>query len=796
MYIDIYSFLTISSLIMARADRMNIQKTDIHSLQNRGGEFVNRSSTTLFSLCVLTGLMLAVLPSAHAVDGWLSWRGPNQDGTSSETHLPTTWEPDGENHLWTYTLRGSGTPVIAGDRVFVFGYAGSGPDLQEFLVCLDAKTGEEIWKEGFNDYLSDNVYDRYSIGSPVVDGDTGNVYLQTTPGEFLCYTRDGKLLWSHSMMEDFGRLTFPNGRTGAPVIDENLVIVRGITSNWGADGPARDRFYAFDKVSGELVWTSTPGVAPQDSSFSTPVFGWENGKRVFYCGTGCGNVVCVNVKTGEPIWRYPMSHGGVNSSVLQYDDQIIAIHGKENIDSSEAGRMVSIQTGLEPKPGEAGPVVLTAEQERWRAELVMFTSSPVLVGDLVYQMVYTGELKCIDANTGAVLWDLKLANDQLHASPLYADGKLYVPMRDGHFYIIKADRSGGEILDTVQLEGNGLGSPSIYNGRIFVHTTEKLYCFGNEKPGKPTVKKTAEVKAGPATQLQIVPSEIVLHPGQEQDFSVYALDALGNRVEKVDAVSWERYVPSSARVKATMDADFNADGVLVAAKDASMSAGAFRATTPDGLSGVIRGRILPALPFNDDFETYPVETPHATEANVKFGFPPLPWIGARFKWEVRERDGSQVLAKTLDRVLFQRAITFIGDSNLSNYTISADVMTDGNRRMMSNVGVINQRYVVALIGNWQQLEVSSNHSRVKVGVPFEVKPNTWYRITSRVDVAADGSGVVRAKAWARGEAEPESWTIEVPHKQAHRHGSPGIWGFSPQSRFHVYVDNIHVAPNE
>ena len=122
-------------------------------------------------------------------------------------------------------------------------------------------------------------------------------------------------------------------------------------------------------------------------------------------------------------------------------------------------------------------------------------------------------------------------------------------------------------------------------------------------------------------------------------------------------------------------------------------------------------------------------------------------------------------------------------------------MTDGNRRMKSNVGLINQRYVIELIGNWQKLEVSSNHDRVKVSVPFKWSTKTWYRLKSRVDVASDGSGVVRAKAWKRGEPEPSAWTIEVPHKIAHPKGAPGLRGFSPQSRYSVYVDNVSVYPN-
>jgi outer membrane protein assembly factor BamB len=346
--------------------------------------------------------------------------------------------------------------------VYVFGYDGTGPDLQEYLVCLDEQSGKEIWKHGFNDFLSDIVYDRYSIGSPAVDPETGQVYLLTTAGEFVCFTGDGELLWKHSMMEDFGRLTFPNGRTGAPVIDGDLVIVQAITSNWGSEGPGRNRYYAFDKKNGGLVWSSTPGIQPVDSSFATPIFDWQGEKRVFYSGTGDGNIVCVNARTGEPIWRYHISSGGINSSCLIHEGKVIALHGNENVDSSDTGRMVAVKLGAEPGAGEEAPKVLDRSWEVWRnPELSMFSSSPILVGDDIFQVVSTGELFCVDASTGETRWKRKLATDQLHASPLYADGKLYIPMQNGKFFILKPGSEDAEVLCEVQLEGNALGSPAI-----------------------------------------------------------------------------------------------------------------------------------------------------------------------------------------------------------------------------------------------------------------------------------------------------------------------------------------------
>ena len=164
--------------------------------------------------------------------------------------------------------------------------------------------------------------------------------------------------------------------------------------------------------------------------------------------------------------------------------------------------------------------------------------------------------------------------------------------------------------------------------------------------------------------------------------------------------------------------------------------------------------------------------------------------------EVDVGDGTKTkaLTKTIDNKLFQRALTFIGAPDAKDYTIEADVMSDGNKRKMSEVGLVNQRYVVLLKGNSQELEINSNLERIRVAVPFPWKAKEWYRLKARVDVAADGSGVVRAKAWKKGDPEPEKWTLEVPHAKAHENGAPGVFGFSPTD-MRVFIDNISVTLN-
>jgi len=135
-------------------------------------------------------------------------------------------------------------------------------------------------------------------------------------------------------------------------------------------------------------------------------------------------------------------------------------------------------------------------------------------------------------------------------------------------------------------------------------------------------------------------------------------------------------------------------------------------------------------------------------------------------------------------------MNFFGHVDEKDYTLSADVMTDGNRRIMSSIGLVNQRYLITLVGNSQILEVSSNYERVNQSVKFKIKPNTWYSLTTQVKRNADGTGTVFAKAWPRGEDQPADWSITVPVKYCHPHGAPGVFAFSPQSQKRVYIDNI------
>ena len=511
--------------------------------------------------------------------GWLNWRGPLQTGASLEKELPSDLKIG--NELWTFDVQGAGTPTIADGRLYAFGFYGEkGEDTQEALICLDADTGKLIWEKRFSDYISDVVYNRYAVGAPTIDPETGNVYLQLSNGRCVAFTRDGEQIWEISLMEELSRLTFPNGRSGAPAVFNHLVIFHCVTANWGLTGPARDRFYAFDKVTGELVWYSSPGIRPVDSSFSMPVFGKLDGHDVFYAGVGCGNVVCVDANTGKPLWRYQLSNGGVNSQILLNGDQLIAIHGKENPGQSSKGRLICLNL---PKQYPAEQLVLDESSVAWKNDdHVAFTSSPVLAEGKLFTTISTGELVCVDAESGKTQWKEKLAPDQIHASPTYGDGKLYVPMFDGEFYVLDPEETGAKQLAKIKTGEACLGAPAIWGGKIYLFTKTKLHCWGTEGSAEILVRQVEKTQAVSKliSSLQIVPAEFALRAGGSQSFKVFGLDAKGQRIKEVSPESWEAFIPPTARVKAKVDATFEGS-TLTAGPDAKLSAGAFKATVGD-----------------------------------------------------------------------------------------------------------------------------------------------------------------------------------------------------------------------
>ena len=150
---------------------------------------------------------------------WPYWRGPEYNGVSRETGLIDDWDPaggPGSNVLWKRAdLGGRSTPIVLDGRLYTLVRAEPGtPREGEKIVCANAQTGETIWEQRFNVYLSDVPDTRVGWSSVTGDPETGRVYALGVCGLFHCFEGDsGEVVWRVPLHEKFGLLSTYGGRT-------------------------------------------------------------------------------------------------------------------------------------------------------------------------------------------------------------------------------------------------------------------------------------------------------------------------------------------------------------------------------------------------------------------------------------------------------------------------------------------------------------------------------------------------------------------------------------------------------
>jgi len=723
--------------------------------------------TKLF--CVLNLALLLAAPAFGS--DWAEWRGPARDGISLEKGLPSKWSPAGENLAWKAPYGGRSAPIVMGDRLYLQNAAGKGESLQERVICFNADTGKVLWEHRFNIYLSDVPPHRIGWASPVGDPASGNVYAFSGGGTLLALNRDGKVIWERSLGEDFGLLTTHGGRTVSPIIDGDLVIISGVTFMWGQHGRGAHRFMAFDKKTGDTVYISAPGGRPYDTTYAPPIIVNVNGTRLLIQGASDGVTHAIKPQTGEPVWKYEISKRGLNTGVVVHGTTAILTHSEENLDSNEMGMMVAVNAGSK---GE-----IKREQTKWHLYGWQGGySSPVLDGDRLYHIDNGANLGAFDVTSGKQLWLQNLGTIQ-KASPVLADGKLYVGTETGKFFILEPSAIGAKILDEDQLGTAALpeaiiASVAVSNGRVFVVSDSNLYAIGkkSQAPGAPATANTVQPPAGKVAHVQVVPTELILKPGANVKFRARLFDEQGVFIREEPAASW-----ALDNLKGSI-----ADGQLSVASDATAHGGLVKATV-EGVTGAAGVRVFPPLPWTENFDSLAVNT-----------LPPT-WVNTTLKFTVREVNGNKVLVKTTEgSSLLSRARAYLGPSDFSNYTVEADVLATVMRRQQGDAGVIAQRYVLSVYGNSQllQLEPWQPETARTVTVPYAWKPDTWYRLKLQVENLPDGKVRARGKVWPVSGTEPAAWMIERIDPIPNRQGAPGIFG---NALAEIYFDNLKVYPN-
>ena len=728
---------------------------------------------SMLAAALLVCLLPALTPPAAAQD-WPSWRGRAQTGVSDATGLVSSWSPDGENLVWSDSWVGRSTPAVFDGRVCANGRSGDGVDEQEVVACWNAETGAKLWQHHFNIANTTVPFNRVGWGSVAGDPETGYLYAMNIDGYLNAFDRDGTVVWTWRLAEDFGRASGYGGRTSNPIVDEDQLLLGVIGAGWGnLGGPPRHRYVSFDKRTGEVRWVSTPGGTVADmNTQSVGVIGVINGERLWIDGNADGRIYALKARTGEKVWEFHLSKRGINVSPVLAGETVYAAHSEENVDAGTMGRVVAIDA--------TGSGDVTATHERWRAdELAIGFSSPLLHDGRLYLIDNSANLSAIDAATGAMQWEHSVGTVG-KASPVWADGKLFITETNGNVTILQPDANGATVLDHDELQvaaenrnAEIYGSFAVGYGRLYVTSEDGIYCIGN--PSAPfTTTASASPDLGteaPAadtpTVLQVVPAEVIAAAGERVEFTVRAYDDNGRYLGTRDA-AWSLDDLAGASV--------SSQGVLSTDARAANQAG-FVTATAGGLSAVAQVRLYAPLPWSENFES---------------GRPPF-WIGGGGSVAVEDLNGNQVLRKGASRTGIHRHAIYMGPTSMSGYTVQAEVLSTHQGRRRPDIGLINSGYTMDLQGNRQKIQIQSwaAELRVMAEVDFPWEPDTWYRLMLRVDIEGE-RGIVRGKVWPRDDPEPADWTLTIEDPLPNRTGSPGIIGYSP---IDIYFDNVSVVEN-
>lgn len=723
----------------------------------------------IYFIFVLIAMGSPVLRSAD----WPSWRGPHQTGASNETGLISSWSVNGDNLIWKADFIGRSTPVVMNGRVYVIGRAGEGLTRQEVVACFDANNGKQLWEHRFNVFLTTVPFNRVGWSCLAGDPETGNVYAYGVGGMFYCYNRDGRILWSRSLTEDFGRFSGYGGRTQTPIIDEDRVIISFLNTGWGNQSAMGHRFFAFNKRTGELLWESEPGSRPIDTNYSTPVVAVINGQRLLIAGGGDGAVLAMNARTGAKVWEFKLSKAAINPSVAVDGHRVYAMHSEENFDTTAMGRVVCIDG--------RGTGDITKTHEIWRYDnCEVGYASPMLHDGRLYVIDNSGNLFCFDANNGKRYWQYNLGTVG-KGSPVWADGKIFATEVNGWFHILKPSADSCASLDAEKITvkdgryAEMYGSPAIAYQRVYFTSENGVFCLGNKnvpfKMTPPAAVVLEETKYDPnakAASLQIVPAEVVLAPKQKLKFRAHALDAQGRFLREVEA-KWSTDLAMQFK-----------RSELVPVGNKPAQAGTVTAAF-ENLKASARVRVIAPAPWSEDFES-------TEESKV-----PLYFVGHANKFSVQTKDGNKVLVKPPATVGLNRSDIYLGPGNMKGYVLQAD-MLGTKKRQLPDMGLTAYRYTLDLMGVSQRLQLRTWGAELleSKNVAFEWKQDVWYTMKLQVDFTG-AKATVKGKVWPRAEQEPEAWIITLEDDLPNFEGSPGLYGYSPSD---IYFDNVKLVKSK
>jgi outer membrane protein assembly factor BamB len=407
---------------------------------------------------------------------WPQWRGPNANGISNEKVVPIKWGAQ-ENIAWKAPLGGLGTstPIVWKGLIYVTSQIGDGPFEQrgrDFDTAVSARktgakdkvrfavqafsrdNGKLVWEHAF-DAEGDlpPVHMKHNLASPscVTDGELLYAWMGT--GQVMAFTLDGKLVWSRHLGKEIGPFQILWGHGSSPTIYKDSLILL-------CDHQGRAYMLSVDKRSGKQRWKVDRG--NERRSYTTPFIVRLKDRDEMIINSS-ERIDAYDPTTGELLWHAGESNRVPIGMPVFHDGLLYMTRGYSS------GPYMAI------KPGGKGDVNSTNVQ--WMVPTgAPYVSSLLYYSGVLYMANEMGIASAVDAENGKTLWRQRLGGC-FSASPVAADGKVYLVNENGEAFVLEAGREY-KLLQKNELGERTLASPAISDGQIFLRTDQHLVAIG------------------------------------------------------------------------------------------------------------------------------------------------------------------------------------------------------------------------------------------------------------------------------------------------------------------------------
>lgn len=464
------------------------------------------------ALLALTGVALTAAPA-----DWARFRGPNGSGiasTSSPAHaIPASFGPN-ENVLWKVAMPpGHSSPVIFGKRIYLTAFEGD----KLLTLALDRATGKEIWRVQAPRPRQEKVDKRNSSASPSPAVDSTGIYVFFGDFGLIAYTHAGKPRWQFPL----GPFNNVYGMGASPVTTRNTIVLIcdqsigsfaiGVDKSTGKQRWRQDRP---DALSGH----STPSVTPDGklviapASFRVDAYDADSGEIVWFARGLPSEMKSLPVIDGDTVYINGFStpendpgkqvkipdfpeviakldkNADKNLSKDEADDlakryyEFIDLNVDNQVDADEWRKFQAMMSAdnalLAFKLGLQGDITTTGLKWKYHRAIPQLPSLLAYQG-VLYMVNDGGILTTLDPATGQVHKTARVRNlaDRFYASPVAADGKVIFVSLAGRISILKAGPDQ-ELTSKSDLDEEVYATPALVDGKIYLRTTQSLWCFG------------------------------------------------------------------------------------------------------------------------------------------------------------------------------------------------------------------------------------------------------------------------------------------------------------------------------